>query len=107
MDHQPAESYHQLRLHSIATLVIYVLFAQMTVFATDQRPGTSRNDSALVYVTVDLDEYPIFQPASYSQTLPESQTIGSSVQKVFAVDNDLKVCLSLSTVLNSCSLPLS
>ena len=79
-------------------LVICVLrcvgcvFRQLTVRALDNHPVNPKFDVALVYITVDLDDTPYFQPSNYPQTeVLEQQAVGPTNLQVTARDNDREV----------------
>ena len=88
----------QAEADAVCELVICVLrcvgcvFLQLTVRALDNHPVNPKFDIALVYITVDLDDTPYFQPSSYPQTeVLEQQAIGPTTLQVTARDNDREV----------------
>ncbi|XP_070182145.1 protocadherin Fat 1-like [Littorina saxatilis] len=69
----------------------------LTVEAVDDHPFYKKKDITNVYITVELDQTPFFQPTS-DVALLESQSVDSVVGQMTAGDNDLRGVITYELV---------
>ena len=72
---------------------VIVIYFQIGVIAFDSAYPTNHASSNVTLSVNRNPNSPVFRPSSYSERIPESFSLGTSLLQVQATDDDAGVCI--------------